>query len=53
MTVKRPDTDHCVSCGSENLWSNFFDADDLGCNDDSQPGSRWATFCQDCGTEQP
>lgn len=47
------DATHCVACGSGSLWSNFFDADDLAVDGrDPAPGTRWTTFCADCGSEQ-
>ena len=50
---KRSDTDHCSTCGSENLWSGYFDADDLACDGfNATPGTRWTTFCDGCRTEQ-
>jgi hypothetical protein len=50
---RKTDTDHCVGCGSENLFSGFFDADGLGVPDDTGPGWRWTTYCNQCGDEQP
>jgi hypothetical protein len=48
----RRDTDHCRGCGSDNLFSGFFGPDDLAVTDDRVPGSRWTTFCNECGEEQ-
>lgn len=42
-------TDQCVSCRSGNLFSGFFDRDDLAVSDDSGEGTRWTTFCNECG----
>lgn len=44
--------DACIACGSDDLFSGFFDADDLAVTDDRAPGSRWTTFCNQCGAEQ-
>jgi hypothetical protein len=44
-------TDHCRTCGSDNLFSGFFGADDLAVSDDREPGSRYTTFCNECGDE--
>jgi hypothetical protein len=54
----KKDTDHCKSCGSDSLFSGWFDEDDLGYphNIDSgaplPEGVRWTTFCNICGEEQ-
>lgn len=57
--MPRKDTDHCSCCGSDNLFSGFFDADDLGFpldidtpKDQTPEGVRWTTFCNECGEEQ-
>ncbi len=50
--TKTPESDRCVACDSENLFSGFFDADDLAVTDDTHPGTRWTTFCNECGSEQ-
>jgi hypothetical protein len=48
-------TDRCKDCGSEGLFSGWFDADDLarslGPGEAEPPGVRWTTFCNDCGSE--
>ena len=50
------DTDKCQACGSESLFSGFFDEDGLavplGQGEPTPPGVRWTTFCNDCGEEQ-
>jgi hypothetical protein len=44
----------CPCCGErEELFSGYFDADDLATDDDSGEGTRWTTWCQKCGTEVP
>ena len=48
----RANSDICKYCGSPNLWDNFFDADGYGVPDDSKPGWKWRTLCQDCGEMQ-
>lgn len=60
--ARRADSDHCRACGSDNLFSGFFDADDLAVDGkpshlgpsgpSTSPGTRWTTFCNECGTEQ-
>lgn len=46
-----PKEDRCASCGSESLFSGFFDTEGLAVPNDSQPGWAWTTFCNDCGAE--
>jgi hypothetical protein len=53
------DGDHCQACGEDNLFSGFFDADDLGFPLDIDTPKeqvpedvRWTTFCNECGAEQ-
>lgn len=47
------DTDHCRGCGSEDLHSGFYDADDYACDGKQPtPGTRWTTFCNSCGRDQ-
>ena len=48
--------DRCPDCGSEDLFSGFFDADDyafpLGIDTNAAvvpEGVRWTTFCNQCG----
>lgn len=41
----------CPECGSDDLFSGYFDADDLGVNDDTGEGTRWTTWCNQCGEE--
>jgi len=59
----RRDTDHCRQCGSDNLFSGYFDhegyAVPLRVGDGPEylrhmqaEGVRWTTFCQQCGAEQ-
>lgn len=48
----QPETDRCSSCESEDLFSGFFDADDLAVSVDNASGTRWTTFCNRCGAEQ-
>lgn len=57
---KTKTSDRCVGCRSDNLFSGFFDADDLAVIVTVEnpapgrvPGTRWTTFCNECGTEQP
>lgn len=61
--MAKKDTDHCTECGSDNLFSGYFDADDLAVplSKDyatingvrmAPPECRWTTFCNDCGAEQ-
>lgn len=50
ITAKRG-SDHCKTCGSENLWANFFDEDGFG-SDGNGPTDVWQTQCGDCGTIQ-
>jgi hypothetical protein len=52
-------SDNCTCCGSESLFSGYFDAEDLAFPLDMDTpaeqvpaGVRWTTFCNDCGTEQ-
>ena len=45
------DEDVCRECGSDSLYSGYFDADDLATDDDSKLGTRWTTWCNDCGAE--
>lgn len=45
-------TDSCSACGSEDLFSGYFDLDDLAVSEDTGEGVRWTTFCNQCGTEQ-
>lgn len=51
--------EHCRDCGSEDLFSGWFDAEDLGFSLDIDTprhlvpdGVRWTTFCNQCGAEQ-
>lgn len=49
-------TETCNACGSESLFSGYFDADDLAVdnsidNPTADPAVRWTTFCNDCGEE--
>ena len=50
------DTDHCRSCGSDDLFSGWFDEDalavPLSIGDATPPGVEWTTFCNVCGEEQ-
>lgn len=48
---KTKNSDLCVGCGSENLYSTHVDADGLAVTEGD--GDRYATFCNECGTEQP
>lgn len=54
MTAKTT-PDRCPYCGSENLFSGHFDADDyaypLNIGDHQPEGVRWTTFCNQCGSE--
>jgi hypothetical protein len=54
MTAKTT-PDRCPSCGSDNLFSGHFDADDyaypLNIGDHTPEGVRWTTFCNQCGSE--
>lgn len=50
--------DKCSCCGSESLFSGFFDAEDLAFplnldtpKEQIPEGVRWTTFCNDCGAE--
>ncbi len=47
--------DNCPSCGSDNLFSGWFDADDyalpLEMGASTPEGVRWTTFCNQCGSE--
>lgn len=47
--------DHCPECGSDNLFSGYFDGEDLGYpinqGDTTPPDVRWTTFCMQCGEE--
>lgn len=47
--------ERCSSCGSDDLFSGHFDADDLGyplnIGGACPPGVRWTTFCNQCGSE--
>ncbi len=45
----RPAPTACPSCGSDELWSTYFDADENG-TDGSNPADRYGTLCQACGT---
>lgn len=56
MTAAKPD--RCRGCGSEDLFSGFFDGEDLAfpLPIDARPESipddvRWTTFCNQCGDE--
>lgn len=53
MTRRVPD--QCPECGSADLFSGWFDADDyavpLALADKTPPGVRWTTFCNQCGSE--
>lgn len=60
--VLRRAPERCPDCKSEDLWSGWFDADDLAVSHDVQDGRerlvaavaagvRWTTFCQQCGSE--
>lgn len=57
--TKKPRTrrvpDNCPECGSDNLFSGHFDADDyaypLNVGDKEPEGVRWTTFCNQCGSE--
>lgn len=47
------DTNHCRTCASPDLFSGFFDAADDACDGkDAQPGTRYTTFCNSCGSDQ-
>lgn len=41
--------DTCRECGSTDLWSSYFDRDGFGGTGD-EPGARYLTLCQSCGT---
>ena len=47
--------DNCPNCGSDNLFSGHFDADDLAVplnvGDVTPEDVRWTTFCNQCGEE--
>jgi hypothetical protein len=52
LTVTRPTHAPCATCGSDNLFSGFFDLEGYGVPDDSGDGWRWTTYCNECGAEQ-
>lgn len=49
-------SDHCKCCGSDSLFSGWFDADGFAVThnitDTTFPDATWQTFCNDCGTQQ-
>lgn len=56
--MARSTPDRCPDCGSEDLFSGFFDADDYGFplgidtpKEQVPEGVRWTTFCNQCGAE--
>lgn len=51
MTRGKTDPDRCRFCGSEELWSNYFDVEGFG-SDGKHPGDEWKTLCQGCGEFQ-
>ncbi len=48
-------TSGTCTCGSADLFSGWFDADDLahplGLGEPTPEGVRWTTFCNECGAE--
>lgn len=45
--------DDCPACGSSDLFSGWFDADDLAVDGQTPArGTRWTTFCNACGAEK-
>ena len=53
---RKPDTDHCVGCGSDNLFSGYFDPEtelavtqSVWSHDDP---AVYMTFCNECGERQ-
>jgi hypothetical protein len=52
VAVGRPEYAPCAVCGSDNLFSGFFDFEGYAVPDDSGDGWRWTTYCNQCGAEQ-
>lgn len=48
----RDESETCPACGSKDLFSGFFDTDDLATTGHGV-GDRWTTWCNHCGTEVP
>lgn len=49
--MTKQNTDECVGCGSSNLYSTHVDEEGNAVVEGD--GDRYATFCNECGTEQP
>jgi 8-oxo-dGTP pyrophosphatase MutT (NUDIX family) len=49
--VKGDGIDACKHCGSESLWSSYFDKDGNG-SEGNGPTDEWDTVCENCGKFQ-